>query len=156
MTLTTGIDVLAGIQSAAAGSAGAILSIERVEATQSGTATSAQTRLALGQRTIAGTLTVTSATPNPIVLGGPASGIAGNTALGTGTARCGVNGSADSTGTYTNTYVCAPNNLGGFLWIATPEQRLIVPPSTMFVARFLADPSSLSGWTITVLFEEVF
>jgi hypothetical protein len=155
MTLGTG-NVLAAIQSAAAGSAGAILEIERVEISQSGTATAAQIRVAMGTRNTAGTLTMTSATPAPLVLGGPASGIAGNTAPAGGTARCGVNSSADSGGTYTDTYFLSPNNLGGMVWIPTPQTTLIVPPSTLFVVRLLATPGTSTGYTVSVWYHEIF
>ncbi len=154
LTLSTG-SVLAAIQSAAAAAAGSILNIERVEVTQNTNTTSAQTRLVMGQRDTAGTLTVTSATPNPIVLGGPASGIAGGTSPLTA-AKSGVNSSADSGGTYTNTYVVNPNNQGGFVWQPVPENKIIVPPSTVFVVRFLAAPGTLTGWTVTVWYEEIF
>lgn len=154
LTLGTG-SVLAALQSAAAGNAGSILAIERVEVTQNHNTTPAQVRLALGQRDTAGTLTVTSATPNPVVLGGPASGIAGGTNPLTA-AKSGVNSSADSGGTYTNTYPVNPNNLGGFAWLAIPEQRLILPPSTVFVVRFLAAPGDTAGWTVSVWYDELF
>jgi hypothetical protein len=154
LTLGTG-SVLAALQSAAAGNAGCILEIERVEVTQSHNTSSAQSRIVLGQRDTAGTLTVTSATPNPLVLGGPASGIAGGTSPLTA-AKSGVNSSADSGGTYTNTYPVNPNNQGGYAWIATPEHKMIVPPSTVFVVRFLAAPGDTAGWTVSVWVHEVF
>lgn len=155
MTLTTAKVGLATIQSAAAGSAGSILAIERIEVTQNHNNSAAQVRLACGQRDTAGTLTVTAATPNPIILGGPASGIAGGTNALTA-AKSGINSSADSGGTYTNTMVVNPNNLGGFAWIAIPEHKIILPPSTLFVIRFLADPSDLLGWTVNVWYDELF
>ncbi len=154
LTMGTG-SVLAAIQSAAAAAAGSILEIERVEITQSGTIVSAQVRIALGTRDTAGTLTVTSATPNPLTLGGPASGIAGGTSPLTA-AKSGVASSADSGGTYVSTHPCNPNNQGGFGWIAIPEHKLIVPPSTVFVARFLTAPGTLTGWTVAIWFHEVF
>lgn len=155
MTLGTG-SILVAIQTAAAGSAGAIIEIERVEVSQSHNATAAQVRLALGSRNTAGTLTVTSATPGPLVIGGPASGIAGNTAPAGAAARCGINSSADSGGTYTDLIYCAPNNLGGYLWQPIPEHKMIVPPSTLWVARFMAAPGDTAGWDVSVYFHEVF
>lgn len=154
LTLGTG-SVLAALQSAAAGNAGSIIEIERVEVTQNHNTTAAQSRIVLGQRDTAGTLTVTSATPNPLVLGGPASGIAGGTSPLTA-AKSGVNSSADSGGAYTNTQPCNPNNIGGFGWIAVPEHKIILPPSTVFVVRFLATPSDTAGWTVAVWFHEAF
>lgn len=154
LSLGTG-DVLVAIQTAAAGSAGSILAIERIEVTQNASATPAQVRLACGTRNTSGTLTVTSATPSPVVLGGPASGIAGGTNPLTA-ATCGVNSSADSGGTYTTTYPLNPNNINGMAWIAIPESRLIVPPSTLFVVRFLAAPGTTTGWTVSVWWDEIF
>jgi len=154
MTLGTG-SVLAAIQSAAAGAAGSILEIEKVEITQSGTTTAAQVRITLGQRDTTGTLTVTSATPAPLVLGGPSSGITGGTSPLTA-AKSGVNSSADSGGTYTNTMPCSPNNIGGYAFIAIPEHKLIIPPSTVFVVRHLTAPATTSGWTVSVWFHEIF
>lgn len=154
LTMGTG-NVLAAMQSAAAAAAGSILEIERVEITQSGTATSAQNRIVLGQRDLTGTLTCTSATPNPLVLGGPASGIAGGTSSLTA-AKSGVASSADSGGTYTNTYPCNPNNLGGYVWQPVEKHQLIIPASTLFVVRFLAAPATTSGWCVAVFFHEIF
>ena len=134
---------------------GSIIEVERVEVTQNATATSAQTRLFLGSRNTSGTLTMTSATPNPIVLGGPASGISGGTAPTTA-AKSGVNSSADSGGTYVQTYVVNPNNQGGFLWIPVPEHKLIVVPGVVFAVGFVAAPGTTTGWTVTVVFHEVY
>src|SRR5271166_2668573 len=94
LSLGTGY-VLAAFQPAAAGSAGSSIAHERVEVTQNATSTAAQVRLALGVRSPSGTLTMTSATPQPLVAGGPSSGITGGTNPLT-TAKAGVNSSADS------------------------------------------------------------
>lgn len=154
MTLGTG-SVLAALQPAVAGSAGSWIEIERVEATQNSNIVSAQSRLSLCSRSTATTLTVTSATPNPLTLGAPASGIAGGTAPTTA-ATCGVNSSADSGGTYINTWPCNPNNQGGYLWIPVPEHKIICPPGLIFVVRFLAAPGTLTGWTVVVVYHEVY
>lgn len=154
LTLGTG-SVLAAIQPAAAGSAGSILAIDRVEVSQSHNAVAVQVRLALASRNTAGTLTVTSATPNPVVFGAPASGIAGGTSPLTA-AKCGVNSSADSGGTYINGPVFAPNNLGGFAWIVTPDYRLIIPSGVVFVVLMLAAPGDTAGWSVNVYFDEIY
>jgi hypothetical protein len=154
MTLSTG-SVLAAFRPAAAGAAGSIIEVERVEVTQNTANSGAQTRLSIGSRNSTGTLTVTTATPNPIVLGGPASGIAGGTNP-LAAATCGVNSSADTGGTYINEYVVNPNNLGGFSWLAIPEHKLIVVPAVVFAVRFIAAPGTLTGWTCTVWFHEVY
>jgi hypothetical protein len=155
VTLGTG-SVLAAIQTAAAGSAGAIIAIERAEVSQNHNASAAQVRIVMGTRNTAGTLTMTNTTPAPVVLGGPASGIAGNVAPAGGTARSGTNSSADSGGTYTDTYPVNANNLGGWGWVPIPEHKLIVPPSTLFVLRFAAAPGDTAGWTFTLWFDEIF
>ena len=154
LTLGTG-NVLAALQPAAAGSAGSWIEIERVEVTQSHNATSAQSRIALGSRNTSGTITVTSTPADPLVLGGPASGISGGTNPATA-ATCGVNSSADSGGTYINTWPVNPNNQGGYLWLPIPEHKLIVPPGLIFVVRFLAAPSDTAGWTVNVIYHEVY
>ncbi len=154
LTLGTG-SVLAALQSAAAGNAGSILEILRVEVSQNHNATSAQVRLVQSKRDTVGTLTVTSATPAPLVLGGPASGSTGGTSPLT-VAKCGVNSSADSGGSYTDTWPVNPNNQGGYLWIPTPEERILVPPSTVYVVRFVAAPGDTAGWTVVVVIDEKF
>jgi hypothetical protein len=154
LTLGTG-DLLAVLASAAAGNPGSILGIERVEITQNANTSTAQSRIALGSRNASGTLTVSAATPNPLVLGGPASGLTGGT-NGLTAAACGVNSSADSGGTYVNTYPCNPNNQGGYVWQPTEKNEIIVPPSTIFVVRFLAAPGTTTGWTVVVFFRELF
>lgn len=154
LTLGTG-DVLAAIQPAAAGSAGSWLEIERVEVSQNHNNTAAQLDIALSNRSTAGTLTVTAATPSPLVLGGPASGIAGGTAPTTA-AKCGVNSSADSGGTYIDTDYCSPNNIGGYVWQPIPEHKLIIPPGVIFCVRFMAAPGDTAGWGVKVVFHEVY
>jgi len=154
LTLGTG-SVLAAIQPAAANAAGSILEIERVEVSQNHNATAAQIRVALTNRDTAGTLTVTSATPAPLVLGGPASGITGGTSPLTA-ARCGVNSSADSGGTYVDGPYCNPNNLGGYLWQPIPQHTIIVVPGKVFAVRFVTAPGDTAGWTVSVWFHEVF
>ena len=154
LSLGTGY-VLAALQTAAAGNAGSIVAIHMVEATQNATPTSAQVRLACGQRNTSGTLTVTSATPAPHVLGGPASGISGGTSPLTA-AKSGVNSSADSGGTYTAVKQVNLNNQGGYIWLPPPEHRIIVAPSTVFAVWFIAAPGTTTGWTIEVTFEELY
>lgn len=153
LTLGTG-SVLAAIQTAASG-AGSVIEILRIEVSQSATATAAQVRLAAGTRNTSGTLTVTSATPQNLTAGGPASGIAGNTAPAGGAGRCGVNSSADSGGTYTDIWPVATNNLNGWCWVPVPEERLLVPPSTLFTVRFLTAPGTTTGWTVAVVYQEL-
>lgn len=147
-TLGTGNGVLA-FQTAAAGSAAEIVFITRAELTQRGTATTAMCGASLSKRTIAGTYTVTSLAPvGTQAVGGAASGIAGATALGAGTAQSGSFSSADSGGTYTDLRMFDFANLNGYLW--KPDgygEQIMMPPSSMFVLRFQATPGTTTGWT---------
>jgi hypothetical protein len=154
LTLGTG-NVLAAVQSDAAGNQGAILRLLRAEVSQNGTPTPAQVRLAISLRNALGTLTVTLATPQNLALGGPASGVVGGTnPLTVGT--CGVNSSADTGGTYTDKWPVNPNNVNGWLWLPTPEERILVPPSTLVCVRFLVTPGTLTGWTVVLVWDEEF
>jgi hypothetical protein len=153
-TLGTG-NVLLAFQTAASLNAGCIISMRRLEIYQSGTSTSAQIRAEFFKRDTAGTLTTTSVTPQGIIIGGPASGLSGNTSVIGGTGRIGINSSADSGGTYTSINPFGFNNLNGYLWIPVPEERIIVPPSTVAGIRLLATPATTTGWTISLEMEEI-
>ena len=150
MSLGTG-NVLAAFRTAAAGSLAALVEVRRVEISQNGSTTSAQIRGAFSTRDTAGTLTLTSTTPKNISpLGGSASGLSGNTAPAGGDGRSGTNSSADSGGTYTDHYPFNFNNLNGYLWVPTPDERIFVPASTVWCVRLLASPGTTTGWTICI------
>jgi|SRR5262245_4213495 len=154
LTLGTG-SVLLALQTASGVSAAAFLQVIRVEVTQSGTGISAQVRLLFSTRDTAGTLTTTTVTPTNTALGGPASGLAGNTSVIGGAGRIGINSSADSGGTYTNHFPNSPNQLNGYLWLPVPEERLLIPPSTVWCVRFATAPTSTSGWNVHCAYEEL-
>jgi hypothetical protein len=154
LSLGTG-NVLLAFRPAATPNAGSVIAVKRIEISQSGTATGAQCRAEVATRDTAGTLTMTSVTPSNLVLGGPISGLVGNTAPAGGTARVGINSSADSGGTYTQRRPFNFNNLNGYLWVPTPEERKIVLPDTVFVIRFSAAPGTTTGWTISCEIEEI-
>lgn len=157
LSLGTG-SVLIAFRTAADGvTAAGRVAIRRVEITQSGTATAAMCRGLFSTRDTAGTLTMTSVTPVNIapVAGGPASGLSGNTAPAGGAGRIGINSSADSGGAYTNHYHFAFCNLNGFLWVPTPEDRIIVPSAAVWCARFATAPGTTTGWAITLTYEEL-
>lgn len=154
MSLGTG-SVLAAIRPAAADAAGSILNVTRIEITQNASTSLATVRPVFGERDTAGTLTMTSTAPNPVVIGGPASGITGSTAPAGTAARSGTNSSADSGGTYVNTRPINAMNLNGYLWVPTPKESIWVTPGRVFVVRLLAAPGTTTGWTVTIDFEEV-
>jgi len=156
MTLGTGVVLLAFRTAADAVTAGGLIQINRIEIGQNGTETSDMIRGELVTRDTAGTLTMTSVTPQAIApLGGPISALVGNTAPAGAAVRIGINSSADSGGTYTVRRAFDFNNLNGYLWIGTPEDRLWVPPATVFGVRFAASPTSATGWTISLDYEEL-
>ena len=154
LTLGTG-NVLAAFQTAAAGSAASNVYIKRLEIGQSGSTTLAMIRGEFATRDTAGTLTVTSLAPTTIrPIGGAASGLAGSTAPAGGTARSGINSSADSGGTYTSILPFNFANTAGYLHKPAPDEELWVPPSTLFVVRFLAAPGTTTGWTFELTLDE--
>ena len=147
--------VLAAFQTAAAGSHAAHIRVTRIEIFQNGTTTLEMIRGEFATRDTAGTLTMTATTPRTISpIGGPASGLTGNTAPAGAVARSGTNSSADSGGTYTNIAYFNFANLNGYLWKPDPKEEIWVPPSTLFVVRFTATPSSALDWGISVWLDE--
>jgi hypothetical protein len=155
MTLTTAVDVLCAFQTAAAGAAAANVKVKRLEISQSGSSTLAMVRGHMATRTTAGTLTTTSQAPSNVrPIGGPASGLAGNTSVIGGAGRSGINATADATGTYTELYPFNFANTAGYLYKPAPDEELWIPASTVFVVRFKADPSALTGWTFALTLDE--
>lgn len=154
VTLGTG-NVLAAWRTAAAGSAAAKTRIKRIEISQSGTTTLGMVRGEIATRDTAGTLTMTATTPQNVrPLGGPASGLTGNTAPAGADGRSGTNSSADSGGTYTQRHPFNFANTAGYLFKPDPSEEVEVPASTVCVVRLLATPASTTGWTISVWLEE--
>ena len=153
-TLGTG-NILAAFQTAAVNSAGALIRITRIEVGQSGTTTLGMCDLEFATRDTAGTLTMTSTTPQPLIVGGAASGLSGNTPPAGAVARSGTNSSADSGGTYTNSIFFAPfANTAGFLWKPDPKEELFVPPSKLVVVRFATAPAATTGWMVALHLDE--
>lgn len=147
--------VLAAFRTAAAGSAASHVRVTRVEIFQNGTTTLEMVRGELATRDTAGTLTLTSTTPRTISpIGGAASGLTGNTAPAGGDGRSGTNSSADSGGTYTNIAYFNFANLNGYLWKPDPQEEIWVPPSTVFIVRLTATPTSALDWGISVWLDE--
>lgn len=154
LSLGTG-SVLAAIQTAAVGSAASNLRIKRLEITQNAATTLAMCRAEIATRDTAGTLTVTSLAPKVIrPVGGAASGISGNTAPAGGTARSGINSSADSGGTYTTVKPFNFANTSGYLYKPAPDEEIWISPSTLFVVRFVAAPGTTTGWTFSLELDE--
>lgn len=154
--LSTGTGyVLGAIYTPAAGTAGARVKVKRLEISQNATTTLAMVRGEFATRDTAGTLTTTSLAPTVIKpIGAAASAFAGNTSVIGGTARSGINSSADSGGTYTSIYPFNFPNTAGYLYKPAPDEEIEVPASTVFVVRFIAAPGTTTGWTFTLTLEE--
>lgn len=154
LSLGTG-NVLGILSTPAAGTAGARVRVKRLEISQNGSTTLAMIRGEFFTRDNAGTLTTTSLAPTPIKpIGASASSFSGNTNVIGGTARSGINSSADSGGAYTSIYPFNFANTAGYLYKPAPEEEIEVPASSFFGVRFLAAPATTTGWTFTLTLEE--
>lgn len=135
---------------------GASQSIEvlRAWASQSGSTTSAQQRVNLVTQ-VTGFPTLVSATPARLNLSDPVSVIIGGTAGAAGT--CGVNASAEGAGAKTTLLADAFNVLSGWLWVPTPEERIVLNAGATsgFGLHFPAAPTSLTGWSFGLVFREL-
>lgn len=137
---------------AAIGTAGSYLEVVRCTLSQQGTATSQQLGVILARKASAfGTYTAT--TPTPHVIGGAASGLAGGTAGAAATA--GTDASAEGAGTVTAIHTEGFNNLSGYLWVPTPEERIILlPGADAFIVKLRGTPTTLTGWNATITYLE--
>ena len=133
-------------------SRGSILEVERVSVSQQGTSTSQQLGIILAQKASAFG-TYTSTTPAPMVVGGPASGISGSTSGAA--AGAGTDASAEGAGTVTTMLSEGFNNLNGYLWVPTPEERIIIPPDIAFIVKLRGTPTTLTGWEAILTFREI-
>ena len=134
------------------GTAGSIIEVVRATASQDGTATSQQLGILLARKVTAFG-TYTSTTPTPHVIGAAASGIAGGTAGAAGTS--GTDASAEGAGTVTAISSEGFNNLNGWLWVPTPEERLWVGPDQAVIIKIRGTPTTLTGWNATLTYLEV-
>jgi len=133
------------------GTAGCLLEIVRCTITQQGTSTSQQLGAILGRKVTAFG-TYTSTTPTPKIIGAAASGIAGGTSGAAATA--GTDASAEGAGGVTATDPEGFNNLSGFLWVPTPEERVILGPDQAFIVKIRGTPTTLTGWNATLEYLE--
>ena len=97
--------------------------------------------------------TYTAATPAPHVIGGAASGITGSTSAAA--ASAGVDASANAAGTKTTIIADGFNNLTGWLWVPTPEERILVPADTAVVLAMIGTATTLTNWYAGITFEEL-
>jgi len=126
--------------------------ILRAWCSQNATETSEQLGILLGlQASAFGTYT--STTPTPHFIGGPASGITGSTSGAA--AGAGTDASANAAGTKTPIIYDGFNNLNGWLWVPTPEERIIVPTDTAIVLAMVGTATTLTNWNAGITYEEL-
>ena len=128
-----------------------LLEVLRVEVGQSGTSTSQELGIIMAQKASAFGA-YTSTTPTPKNVGGVASGITGSTSAAA--ASCGTDASSEGAGTVTAGPVQGFNNLNGFLWVATPEERIWIGPDLAWIVKLRGTPTTLTGWHAYVTFRE--
>jgi hypothetical protein len=99
--------------------------------------------------------TLTTNTPAKMNLSDPASGIVGGTAGAAGTA--GTNASAEGAGTKTVLFNDNFNVLNGWLWIPTPAETITLNAGAAagFGMAFSVQPSTLTGWSWSVVYREL-
>lgn len=97
--------------------------------------------------------TFTSTTPTPHFLGGKVSGIVGGTTGAEGMA--GTDASANAAGTKTPIVVDGFNNLNGWLWVPTPEERIVLPADTAIVLAMIGTAATLTNWYAGITYEEL-
>jgi len=132
--------------------AGSNIEILRAWCSQGSTETSEQLGIQLClQASTFGTFT--SATPTPHFLGGKISGIVGGTAGAEGTA--GVDASTNGAGTKTTIIADGFNNLNGWLWVPTPEERIIVPADTSITLAMIGTATTLTNWYAGITYREI-
>lgn len=121
---------------------------------QSANNTSAQQRVQLVTQVTAFP-TLTSTTPAKLVLSDGASAITGNTTGAAGT--CGTNASAEGAGAKTVILNDAFNVLNGWLWLPTPDERIVLNAGAAsgFGLYFPVAALTLTNWSFGVVFREL-
>ncbi|KKM80513.1 hypothetical protein LCGC14_1339050 [marine sediment metagenome] len=129
------------------------IEVLRCWASQSGTDTSEQLRVGLHTQ-VSTFPTLTTKVPVPHLLG-ETSKIIGGTAGAAGTS--GINASAEGGGAKIIILPDNMNNLNGFLYIPTPEERMIVraAASSGFGMQMIDTPTVLTGWSFGITFREI-
>jgi hypothetical protein len=131
---------------------GSRVEVMRCWANQIGTELSDQLGIIIAQKATAFG-TYTSTTPVSHEIGGTASGIAGGTAGAAATS--GTDASAEGAGTVTTIIEEGFNNLNGYLWVPTPEERIVLNADTAVILKIVGTPATLTGWCAGITFREL-
>lgn len=151
-TIIASSDLVIIRTAAAIGTRASMIRLLRAWCSQGATETSEQLGIQIAlQASAFGTYT--STTPTPHVLGGAASGIAGGTAGAAATA--GTDASANAAGTKTAVVTDGFNNLNGWLWVPTPEERIVIPADTAVVLAMIGTATALTNWYAGITYEEL-
>ena len=122
------------------------LALLRAWCTQSNLTTSSQQRIQVLRKTAAAT--VTSFTPIKLAGGAPTADAAGGTsATGTNASGEGTDGDVLIPDTF--------NILNGWLWVPTPEERIVVPAAGIVALKFPAAPGAALTVTAGFIFGEL-
>ena len=97
--------------------------------------------------------TFTGTTPTPHMIGGNASGIAAGTAQAAATS--GTDASANAAGAKTAIITDGFNNLNGWLWVPTPEERIFVTAGLTISLAMIGTATALGNWSAGITFEEM-
>ena len=97
--------------------------------------------------------TFSGVVPTPHFLGGKISGIVSGTTGAEGLA--GVDASINGAGTKTAIIVDGFNNLNGWLWVPTPEERIIVPADTSITLAMIGTATTLTNWFAGMTYREL-
>jgi hypothetical protein len=153
-TILTDATLVAIRAAAAATTRAAILEILSVRVGQQGVTVNQQLGILLASKATAFGTMSTGVTPSPLSMGGAVSGITSGTAQAAGTA--GIDASAEGAGTVSTIVADSFSCLNGWLWVPTPEERiLLLPGSDCFIVKIVGTPNTLTGWSADVIFREI-
>jgi len=152
--------IVAGLWTASTvGAKASVIQIHRIELSQSGSTTSTMVYGCFSTATgETGAGTCTSVTPTPLTALATAAAISGlaGTATLTAAASCGSFPSAISALTSeVQLWDFGFNILNGYLWVPTPPEYITVFNNVLFVIRFLGTPGQLTGWNVSIDYEEL-
>jgi hypothetical protein len=152
VTIIANADLIALRAATAYASRGSLLEILRITVSQYGTTTNQQLGVKCGlQASTFGTMT--GVTPAPTIIGAVASAIASSTS--NAASSCGVDSSVNAAGAFTTLWSDAFSNLNGYLWVPTPEERVIVGMDLSFYVKLVGTPATLTNWSATLTFREL-
>ena len=132
------------------------LEVTRITISQSANATSAQQRVQISIQPTTFPSGGTGIAPLALNRGDTTASVL--TSGGAGAAgTAGFNYTSENGGTKTALFSDAFNVLNGWLWVPTPEERIVLPAgfASGLGVVFPAAPTTLTGWTFNLFYREV-